>query len=60
MGLWLTYTIVRPSPLSSRIRFMHLRRKGWSPTASTSSIRKMSHSVWTATANASRMNMPDE
>ena len=42
------------------IRVMHLRRNGWSPTASTSSIKKMSHSVCTAVANASRMNMPDE
>ncbi len=39
---------------------MHLRLNGWSPTASISSIKKMSHSVWMATAKASRMNMPDE
>ncbi len=42
------------------MRARHLRLKGRSPTASTSSMRKMSESVCTATAKPSRENMPEE
>ncbi len=46
--------------LELRIRSMHLRWNGSSPTASTSSTSRRSGSTWTATANASRTYMPDE
>ncbi len=42
------------------MRAMHFFLNGRSPTASTSSTRKMSESVCTATAKPSRENMPDE
>ena len=39
---------------------MHFFWNSASPTASTSSISRISGSTWTATANPSRKNMPDE
>ena len=49
-------------PLSriSCIFAMHFFLNGLSPTASTSSARKMSESTWTAIAKPSRENMPEE
>src|SRR3954464_6626602 len=57
---WLTSTIVRASPHSSRIFSNDLRRKRASPTESASSISRMSGSMLTATENASRPYIPEE
>ena len=57
---WVTSRIVLPA---SRIRTnssKHFCWKAASPTASTSSISRMSASTWIITANASRTSIPDE
>ena len=57
---WETSTTVRSSEHSSRILRAHFRRNRASPTDSASSMSRMSGSIITATANASRPYMPDE
>ena len=57
---WVTSRIVRSCRHSLRIRLKDLRRKRASPTDSASSMIRMSGSMVTATAKASRPYMPDE
>ena len=51
---------MRPSAWKLRTRSRHLAWNASSPTASTSSISRMSGSTCTATANPSRTSIPDE
>ena len=57
---WETNTIVPPRCLNSKILPKHLRWNSSSPTANTSSRSSTSASICAATANPSRMYMPDE
>jgi hypothetical protein len=57
---WVTKTMVVPDRWRFRMRSKHRSWKPVSPTASTSSTRRMSGSTWMATAKPSRMNIPDE
>ena len=57
---WETRTIVFPRALNSWILPMQRCWNASSPTASTSSMSRMSGSTVTAIANPSRMYMPDE
>ena len=58
--LWLTKSTVRPLRAVSLIRSMLRRWKAASPTASTSSISRISGRRCAATAKASRTYMPLE
>ena len=58
--LWLMKTTVRPLRPISLILPRHRRWNSASPTASTSSTRRMSASRWAAMAKPSRRYMPDE
>ena len=55
-----TTTIVRPSSLNWLIRSMHFCWNLSSPTARTSSTRRMSGLTFTATAKPSLTYIPDE
>jgi len=57
---WETKMSVAPLCTISRILRKHFCEKKTSPTASASSMIKMSGWTFTATANASRSIMPDE
>ena len=57
---WVTSTIVFPAAFVSRKASAHFCWKAASPTASTSSIRRMSASTSIITAKASRTCIPEE
>ena len=57
---WVTNRIVRPACLQSGELVEALLLESASPTASTSSISRISASTWIAVAKASRTCMPDE
>ncbi len=57
---WVTKRIVLPSALSRRKTSKHFCWNEASPTASTSSMSRMSASTWLMTLNARRTCMPDE
>ena len=57
---WETNTIVLPSRLRRKNSSKHFCWKAASPTASTSSISRISASTWIAVAKASRTSIPDE
>ena len=55
-----TRMIVRRCSFSSAILFRHFAWNAASPTARTSSTRRISGSMCAATANPSRTTMPEE
>ena len=57
---WDTTTTVRPWSLSWANLSMHLFWNSMSPTARTSSTRRMSGSTWMDTEKPRRTYMPDE
>ena len=57
---WVTKMIVLPAALSVSNCSKHFCWKAASPTASTSSISRMSASTWIATAKPRRTAMPEE
>ena len=57
---WVTNRIVLPSSFMRWKTSKHFCWKEASPTASTSSIRRMSASTWIITEKASRTCMPEE
>ena len=57
---WEARIMAVPPARSSRIRAMHLAWNRWSPTASTSSTTSRSGDRLEATANPSRICIPDE
>ena len=57
---WVTKMIVLPPSRISLKTSKHFCWKAASPTASTSSMSRMSASTWIATENASRTYMPEE
>ena len=57
---WVTKTTVRSEPRISWKTSLHFCWKAASPTASTSSIRRISASDWIMIAKASRTSIPEE
>ena len=57
---WVTKTTVFSESRISWKTSKHFCWKAASPTASTSSISRMSASAWSITENASRTDIPDE
>ena len=57
---WVTSRMVLLRRRNSANLSRHFTVKPWSPTASTSSTSSTSGSTWIATANPSRMYMPEE